>query len=55
MTVEELEQARVFMNERKTAELCNHQHAGHRCVLDTGHHGEHESLPWRDQEPLRWR
>ena len=56
MTVEELEQARVYLNDdKKTTELCAAQHAGHRCVLDRGHHGEHESLTFADQEPRRWR
>lgn len=55
MTVEDLEQARVLMNERKTTELCNEQREGHRCVLDKGHAGEHQGFPTGAEPPRRWR
>jgi hypothetical protein len=55
MTIEQLEQARIVLDERKTVELCDAERDGTRCALDKGHDGEHRTLPWNDREPKTWR
>jgi hypothetical protein len=41
-------------DERKTVDLCGHEHQGARCIRDRGHDGLHESPRWDRSEPLRW-
>ena len=52
--VESEETPYMTKDDRKTTDLCGHEHAGARCMKTRGHDGRHECLCWRGDESLYW-
>lgn len=40
--------------DRKTVDLCGHEHHRARCIRESGHQGQHESFAWDGSAPVHW-
>jgi hypothetical protein len=45
---------RINIPERKTTDLCGHEHRGARCVRERDHVGQHECPFWKGSQYLSW-